>query len=108
MGVMMGNQLIREARLRAGLTQRELAERAGTTQSAVARWEGGGTAPDFETVRRLVDLCGLTLEVALVERDDSDFAQAQERLRLTPAQRLARGVTTARLMREVQGSARAR
>lgn len=103
----MGNQLIREARLRAGLTQRELAARAGTTQSAVARWERGGTAPDFDTVARLVALCGLSLEVALVEPDESDWAQAEARLRLRPGQRLERGVATARTMRRLRGVARA-
>ena len=40
----IGADLIREARKRAGLTQRELAERAATTQSSVARWESGSTA----------------------------------------------------------------
>ena len=40
----MRADLIREARKRAGLTQRELAERAATTQSSVARRESGSTA----------------------------------------------------------------
>jgi transcriptional regulator with XRE-family HTH domain len=86
----MGNDLVREARRRAGLSQRELAERAGTTQSAIARLETGASAPSLDTVLRLVRLCGLDLEVALVERDDSDWTQARRLLELTPAQRLDR------------------
>ena len=76
-----GNDLVREARKRARLTQRELAERAGTTQSAIARLESGRTRPAFDDVLRLVRLCGFDLDVMLVERDDSDWAQACERRR---------------------------
>lgn len=83
-----GNDLVREARKRAGLTQRELAERAGTTQSAIARLESGRTRPTFESVLRLVRLCGADLQVSLVERDASDWMQAQQLLALTPAERL--------------------
>lgn len=76
----MGNDLLREARLRRGLTQAALAERAGTTQSAIARLESGRTAPSFDDVIRLLRLMELDLDFMLVERDDSDWIQA-ERLR---------------------------
>ncbi len=98
----MGNDLVREARRRAGLTQHDLAERAGTTQSAIARLETGRTSPSLDTVQRLVRLCGLELEVALVERDDSDAAQAQRLRGLTPAERLDRGVRVAARMRQLR------
>ena len=66
---------VREARRtrRRRLSQRELAERAGTTQSAIARIETGRSTPSFDTVLRLVRLCGLDLDVMLVERDGSDW-----------------------------------
>ena len=86
----MGNDLVREARKRAGLTQRELAERAGTTQSALARIETGRSTPSFDTVLRLVRLCGLDLDIMLVERDDSDWVQASRLLGLTAEERLDR------------------
>ena len=101
-----GSALIREARRRAGLTQQELANRAGTTQSAVARWESGRTSPDLDTVTRLVRLCGLDFEVALVEPDDSDLAQARRLLPLTAAARLERGVRTANRMRTLRSAPR--
>lgn len=85
----MGSDLIREARRRAGMTQRELAELAGTTQSAIARLESGRTSPSFDTVRRMMRLCGFNLLVALDPYDDSDLAQAQASLRRTPDERLA-------------------
>ena len=71
-----GGNLIREARRRAGLTQAELAERAGTAQPAIARWESGRTAVSLDDVVRLVRLCGLDVEFHIVDRDDSDIAQA--------------------------------
>ena len=80
-----GNDLVREARKRARLTQRELAERAGTTQSAIARLESGRTRPAFDEVLRLVRLCGIDLDVSLVEADDSDLAQAGSSWRCRPA-----------------------
>ena len=70
----MGGTLVREARLRAGLTQAELARRAGTTQSSIARLESGRTSPAFDTVRRLIRLCGLDLHVELHDHDPSDLA----------------------------------
>lgn len=79
---------MREARRRARLTQAQLAERAGTTQSAIARIETGRTHPSFDTVVRLLRLCGFALLVALDPYDDSDLAQAQALLRLTPEERL--------------------
>ena len=40
------------ARAAANLTQAEVARRLGTTQSAIARLEGGGVSPSFATLRR--------------------------------------------------------
>ncbi|MEW5811473.1 MAG: helix-turn-helix transcriptional regulator [Actinomycetota bacterium] len=85
-----GAQLIREARLRAGLTQAELADRAGMVQPAIARWEAGRTAISVDDVVRLVRLCGLDVEFAIVERDDSDRAQAQRLAPLSGQERLDR------------------
>jgi transcriptional regulator with XRE-family HTH domain len=60
-------QLVREARRRAELSQAELAARAGTTQSAVARLEAGKAAPRFDRVVDLVAACGLELRVSIRE-----------------------------------------
>src|SRR5438270_657417 len=54
--------IVREARRRAGLTQRELAARAGTSQSAIARLERGRQIPSVETLTMTaragwLDLC---------------------------------------------------
>ncbi|MGH3563796.1 MAG: helix-turn-helix transcriptional regulator [Mycobacterium sp.] len=94
-----GGDLIREARRRAGLTQAELADRAGTVQPSIARWESGRTAISLDDVLRLVRLCGLDLEVALVACDDSDLAQAARLAGLTGQERLDRH---ARLTRQLK------
>lgn len=99
---MRGGDLIREARRRAGLSQADLAARAGTAQSGIARWESGRTAPSLGVVRRLVRLCGFDLEVSLVPFDDSDMAQAERLLALTPAERVERHDRLASQMRKMR------
>ncbi|CDN49374.1 helix-turn-helix domain-containing protein [Neorhizobium galegae] len=62
-------QLIEElvrARTKANLSQVELAKRIGTTQSAIARLEGGGVSPSLSTLRRYAEATGSKLEINLV------------------------------------------
>ena len=87
---MMSAQLVREMRRRAGLTQAELARRLGTSQSAVARWEGGRSAPSFETLREVARACDLDLQPRIIDRDDHDLSLALPNLRLTTRRRLER------------------
>lgn len=51
-----------------GLSQRELAERVGTTQSAIARLERGGRPPRIDTLLRIADALGCDLDVTLKPR----------------------------------------
>src|ERR1700735_2477811 len=55
--------LIRGARRAAGITQLELAGRAGTAQPAVAAYESGGRTPNLATLERLLSACDYDLEV---------------------------------------------
>jgi transcriptional regulator with XRE-family HTH domain len=55
--------LIRGARQAAGITQVELADRAGTAQPAVAAYESGGKTPNFTTLERLLGACEHDIEV---------------------------------------------
>lgn len=59
-----GPRLIRRARLAAGLTQAQLARRAGTSQSAVAAYESGAKTPTVDTLERLLRAAGQRLEAA--------------------------------------------
>ena len=81
--------MVRNARLAAGLSQRALAQRAGTSQPAVARYEHGIATPSWQTLRRLVAACGqrLRLEVEMAA-DGHDIEMAERQLELTPLQRL--------------------
>jgi len=54
------------ARTKAKLSQAELAKRIGTTQSAIARLEGGGVSPSLSTLRRYAEATGAKLEINLV------------------------------------------
>ncbi len=55
--------LIRDARQAAGITQLELAARAGTAQPAVAAYESGGKTPNLATLERLLGACEHDIEV---------------------------------------------
>lgn len=57
--------LVYRLRTEAGLTQAELAHRMGTTQSAIARMEGGGARPTLETLEKLAAAVGGELVVGV-------------------------------------------
>jgi transcriptional regulator with XRE-family HTH domain len=86
---MVGGRLIREARLRAALTQRELARRMGTSQSVVARWETGRRSPTLETVLHAVRACGFDLDLSLTPRDLDHDRLIADALSRSPTERLA-------------------
>lgn len=58
--------LIVEARRRAGLTQRQLADRASVPQSTISVYERGGREPTLPTLARLVGAAGFRVELDLV------------------------------------------
>jgi transcriptional regulator with XRE-family HTH domain len=70
--------LIRSARDAAGITQVELAARAGTTQPAVAAYESGSRTPNLRTLSRLLDGCDYDVEVLArprVRRSSASLAE---------------------------------
>ncbi len=60
---------VAERRQELGLSQRELAELVGTTQSAIARLERGGRPPRIDTLLRIADALECDLSVELRPRD---------------------------------------
>jgi transcriptional regulator with XRE-family HTH domain len=88
--VVRSADLIREARLRAGLTQYELAERSGRDRSVIARWEQGTVAPSVETLVELVRACGFDLPLELVSYDSSGAERLRKNALLSPERRLQR------------------
>lgn len=82
--------LLRDTRLRAGLTQAQLADRAGVTQPVVSRAEAAGANPRVATLDRLLRAAGARLELSTAEQKlpDVDEGQILEHLRLAPAERI--------------------
>jgi hypothetical protein len=82
--------LIREARLRAGLSQVELARRSGKDRAQLARWERDVVQPSFETLQEILRACGFDLETTLVpyEPDPKQDARLDKALQRSPQERL--------------------
>lgn len=99
--------LIRKARTDAGLTQVELAVRAGLTQSTVARLERGDSNPTVATLANVIAATGHRLTLAAEpHRASFDERQLRERLAMTPAQRLANFTASSHNLGEMARRAR--
>lgn len=59
---------VSERRAAVGMSQRELAELVGTTQSAIARLERGGRPPRIDTLLKIAEALECELLVELVPR----------------------------------------
>ncbi len=89
-------QLLSEARRRHGVSQKRLAIRASTTQSAISRIERDRVSPSVETLRELLRLLGEDLTIGVEPRDAGiDSTLILARFALTPAERLDYGVAFA-------------
>jgi transcriptional regulator with XRE-family HTH domain len=86
--MMNASAILRAGRRRRGLTQRGLARRAGVPQPTISRIERGLVSPSADTLQRLLRVCGM--ELAAVERPGAgvDRTLIQDRLRLTPGERV--------------------
>jgi hypothetical protein len=71
-------ELITEARRAAGLTQAELARRAGTSQPMVARYETGVSSPTVGTLRRVLRAAGQELVLAIRPVTPEELATSEE------------------------------
>jgi len=65
---MDAGRILRDARLRAGLTIRELARRAGTSHSTIAAYEAQRKVPTVQTFDRLLRAAGFATDVTLARR----------------------------------------
>jgi transcriptional regulator with XRE-family HTH domain len=110
--------LIRLARQRSGLSQRELGERAGTTQPAVARAEAGRGSVTDATLRRLLAAAGFDLAMSIVPRASGDPVTAahrrdvdrtllRENRRRSVEERLSTGAELAEAARELRRAGKA-
>jgi predicted transcriptional regulator len=96
--------MVRHARRRAGLTQRQLAAKAGIPQETIARIERGRVDPRVSTLDRLLEACGFGLEHMPRLGIGVDRPQIRERLTLTPRERLDRAIQENRNLLEFRTS----
>jgi len=73
----VAGDLIRLARAKAGLTQDEMAERAGVAQSLISAYENGRRQPTVPTLLRLLEAAGFDLRMRL-EVPDAQSRAAEE------------------------------
>jgi transcriptional regulator with XRE-family HTH domain len=100
----MAGRMLREARRRARLTQRELAAKSGIPQETIARIERGRADPRVNTLDRLLAACEFGLEVMPRLGIGIDRTQIQALLRLTPSERLEVAVANDRHFVELRRS----
>lgn len=98
--------LLRNARRRAGLTQRALAQRAGVPQSTVGRIEAGAIDPRASTLDRLLRASGHSLEVELRLGEAVDRTLLRGQLALSPRERIESMALAARNVAEFAALAR--
>jgi transcriptional regulator with XRE-family HTH domain len=101
-------ELVSTTRKRLGLSQRQLALRAGTTQASVSRIEGGLVSPTFTTVRELMIAMGeepvLTGRRIAGRWDEAHMTSTLER---TPEERLALALSWNRMAARLAAAGRA-
>lgn len=104
---MDAGDILRTARRRRGLSQAQLAVRAGTTQTAISRLERGARSPTAETIGRLFLVMGdeIDLQVRPI-RGRFDPAHLAAERRLTPRVRLERAFAWMRLNAAVAAGAK--
>lgn len=104
---MSAAKLLRHARKKAGLTQRQLAERSGIAQPAIAKIESGRVSPRIDTLERLLRPCRYRLTMSPERGAGVDRTAIRELLLRTPEERLelaaidGRGLE--RLEEEIEG-----
>ena len=102
----MAGRMLREARHRATLTQRELAAKSGIPQETIARIERGRADPRVNTLDRLLTACEFGLEVMPRLGIGIDRTQIQALLQLSPSERLSVAVANDRHYVELRRSVR--
>jgi transcriptional regulator with XRE-family HTH domain len=87
---MTAGRLLREARLRAGLSQGQLGKRVGRPRTQIARWEQDAVDPGFSTLRELLRACGFDLHSELVPYEPPQDARLEKNVLLAPERRVGR------------------
>jgi transcriptional regulator with XRE-family HTH domain len=100
-------RLVRDARLRSGLSQRSLSRRAGTSQAAISRIERGLEEPTVERLAQILAGLGWQPVISLerLAEHDADPERLAADAEADPAERLERGLEWIDFTRELIGAA---
>jgi transcriptional regulator with XRE-family HTH domain len=99
-------ELVSTTRRDLGLSQRQLARRAGMTQAAVSRIERGKVSPSFGTLRELMLAMGREPQLSATRLPrDWDAVHMESTLKRTPEQRLELAIGWNRMAQELAASA---
>lgn len=105
---MTAGELLRSVRRRHGLTQRQLADRARTSQAAISRIERGTVSPTVDTLATLLDLMGEELDLGAAAIDyGHDRTLLANNLARSPAERIDFAADVANFVLRNRGVARA-
>jgi len=99
--------IVKEARTRARISQRELAIRSRTSQSAISRIEAGLEEPSFDRFAQIMAVMGWKPKLSLepVAEHDADTARLIEQQGMSPQERLDSGLAWIEFSRDVLGAA---
>jgi transcriptional regulator with XRE-family HTH domain len=104
---MKAGELLRATRQRHGLTQKQLAARARTSQAAISRIERDLVSPTVDTLANLLDLMGEGLRLEAVELDYGfDRTLYQRTLRMTVGQRIDQVAAFSKFVTDLRAAAR--
>jgi transcriptional regulator with XRE-family HTH domain len=102
---MTPGELLRDARRRHHVTQKQLAARARTSQAAISRIERDAVSPSVATLANLLDVLGEELELGSKPVDyGHDVTILRANLDRTPAERLRHGVSFANFIRRTHAA----
>ncbi len=99
--------VLRERRLVHGLSQEQLARRAGTTQAAISRIERGDVSPTFATLRSLLGALGEVPELVVRRAEGShDPRHLADMAARSPERRLELALSWNKLAGEIARAGR--
>jgi len=97
---------LREARRRHGVTQKQLAARARTSQAAISRIERDVVSPSVSTLATLLDLLGEELELSSSQIDyGHDRTLIRRNLKMSVSERINHGTAFANFVLRNRGAA---
>lgn len=77
------SERLKSLRLKAKLTQTEVAEKVGVSQPQYARWEAGKRKPTSETLQKFADFFGVSMDYLAGKKEEDELANVELLFRMT-------------------------